>query len=177
MKQRMMIVFLIFQGVFVFSQGTEDIRSDIPAVFLKTLDGKTFNTAQIENKGNPVIISFFALWCTPCLRELSAISEVYEDWVDETGVKVIAVSIDDARSSARVLPTVRGRGWNFEVLLDPNGDFKRAMNVNLIPHNFLLDGNGKIIWQHTSFSEGSQHQLFEMVKMAKADKILNKVTK
>jgi len=53
-------------------------------------------------------------------------------------------------------------------LLDPNGDFKRAMNVNLIPHTFLLDGTGKVVYQHTSYYEGLEDEFFELIKKVAA---------
>lgn len=146
----------------------EKSAQKLPSVELKDLNGKVINTANLSNDGNPFIVSFWALWCKPCMRELSAIAEVYDDWQEETGVKLIAVSIDDARSSSRVGPTVMGKGWDYEVLLDANGDFKRAMNVNMIPHTFLVNGQGEIVWQHTSFSEGSELELIELVKKVAA---------
>jgi len=145
-------------------------ESTLPKVMLKTLDGQSFNTSDISNDGKPIIISFWALWCKPCQKELDAFNESYEEWQKETGVKIYAVSIDDSRSTARVAPLVKGKGWEFEVLLDPNGDFKRAMNVNMIPHTFLLDGNGKIISQHTSYFEGAELELYEKVKKLAAKK-------
>jgi thiol-disulfide isomerase/thioredoxin len=152
----------------VSAQTGERSFPTIPSVTVKTIDGRDFNTANISNDGKPIILSFWALWCTPCMRELSAIAEVYEDWVEETGVKLIAVSIDDARSTSRVLPTAQGRHWDYEILLDANSDFRRAMNVNQIPHNFIINGKGEIVWQHTSFAEGSQHQLIELVRRLNA---------
>ncbi len=133
-------------------------------ITLKTLDGKTIETSAIQNDGKPMIISFWATWCKPCNKELDAIKEVYEEWQEETGVKLVAVSIDDARSSSRVMPHVNGKGWDYEVYLDPNQDFKRAMNVVNVPHTFLIDGNGEIVWQHTSYVDGSEEELFELVK-------------
>ena len=66
---------------------------------LKDINGKAVNTAELSNDGKPFIISFFASWCKPCNRELSNIAEVYEDWQDETGVKLFAVSIDEAQNA------------------------------------------------------------------------------
>ena len=131
MKKLLLVAIVLCMAFFANAQ------KSLPTVDVKTIDGKTFSTADIENDGNPIIISFWALWCKPCIRELTAIADVYEEWVEDTGVKLYAVSIDDARSTAKVLPTVNGKGWEYEVLLDPNGDFKRAMNVNMIPHTFI----------------------------------------
>ncbi|GBU07760.1 thiol-disulfide oxidoreductase ResA [Bacteroidales bacterium] len=159
--------FVLSGFLFVFCLGIlaqEAGRNNLPAIELKDIDGKSMNTSNFSNQGKPFIISFFATWCKPCLRELSTIHEVYEDWIDETGVKLIAVSIDDTRSSANVKTLVNGKGWEYEVFLDPNGAFKRAMNVNNIPHTFIIDGSGKIAWQHTSFSQGSENEMLEVVK-------------
>lgn len=164
MKILTCVVLFLFSVNLMMSQGTEKKLPRLPSVSVKTTDNKTFNTSLISNEGKPVIISFWALWCKPCMKELTAISEVYEDWQQETGVKLIAVSIDDSRSSANVLPTVNGKGWSFDILLDQNGDFKRAMNVNMIPHTFIINGKGEIVWQHTSFSEGSELKLIELIR-------------
>ena len=59
---------------------------------------------------------------------------------------------------------MNGKGWNFENYLDANGDFKRAMNVNMPPHTFVLNGKGEIVWQHVGFTEGSQEELIEAVR-------------
>jgi peroxiredoxin len=83
-------------------------------------------------------------------------------------VKLVAVSVDDARSSKNVEPLINGKGWEYEVLLDQNGDFKRAMNVGLVPHTFLIDGDGNIVWQHTSFTEGSELDLINLVRKLNA---------
>jgi len=143
----------------------------VPSVEIKNIDGKNFNTSNIKNEG-PIIIDFWATWCKPCIKELEAIAENYEDWQDETGVKVYAVSIDNSRSMGKVAPFVNGKGWEYEVLLDPNSDFKRAMNVVNVPHVFLLDKNGKIVYQHTTYAEGDEEELYEKVKkLANGEKL------
>ena len=136
----------------------------VPAIEVKTMDGSVFNMSEISNDGKPIIITFWATWCKPCIKEHDAINDVFEDWVDETGVKLYAVSIDNARSSRQVLPLVNGKSWEFEVLLDENGDFKRAMNVNVPPHTFILDGSGNIVWQHVGYLDGDEVEYIEIVE-------------
>ncbi len=144
----------------------------IPAVDLKTMDGKAFNTRSIANDGKPIIISFWATWCGPCKKELNGIAENFDVWVKQTGVKLYAVSIDDTRNSGKVAPYVNGQGWDYTVLLDENSDFKRALNVNNVPHTFVLNANGEIVWQNNNYTEGSEAKLLEILKkVAKGEKI------
>ncbi len=136
----------------------------VPNIELKTINGKKFNTSDINNIGKPVIINFWATWCKPCIKELTAISEKYEKWQDETGVILYAISIDDSKSINRVAPFVNAKGWEYVVLLDQNSDFKRAMNVINVPHSFILDKKGNIIYQHTTYAEGDENKMYEILK-------------
>ena len=144
------------------------VSAQLPKIKLKDVKGNSVDVSQISNNGKPIIVSFWATWCKPCKAELNTIADEFDDWVDETGVKLIAVSIDDARSASRVEPYINAMGWEYTVLMDPNGNMKRAMNVNNVPHTFLLDGNGKIVWDHNNYSPGDEHELYEeVVKYAK----------
>ena len=140
------------------------MSAQLPNVKLQDIDGNTVQTGSISNDSKPVIISFWATWCKPCLRELKAIHEVYPDWQDETGVKMIIVSVDQAQDVNRVKPMVDGFGWEYEVLLDPTGDFKRAMNVQNIPHVFILDGKGKIIYNHVGYVDGAEEDIYDALQ-------------
>lgn len=152
MKKILMIAMMVV--------ATMALHAQVANVQLKDINGKTVQTASIvNNDGKPVIISFFATWCKPCMRELKAIHEVYADWQDETGVKMYIVSIDQAQDANKVKPLVDGNGWEYEVLLDPNGDFKRAMNVQNIPHVFVIDGEGKIVYNHAGYVDGGEEDI------------------
>lgn len=138
--------------------------AQLPSVQLKDLEGKTVNTAELSNNGKPFVISFFATWCKPCNRELKAIHEQYADWQEETGMKVIAVSIDQAQNINKVKPMVDGEGWEYEVLLDPNSEFRRAMGAQMIPHVFIIDGKGKIAESRSGYTDGAESHLIEKVR-------------
>jgi cytochrome c biogenesis protein CcmG/thiol:disulfide interchange protein DsbE len=136
----------------------------LPEIKLVDMNGKTVDISKLTNNGKPIVISFWATWCKPCKEELNAINEEYDAWVKATGVKVIAVSIDDARSTGRVEPMVNQLGWEYQILLDPNGDLKRAMNVNNVPHTFLIDGKGNIVWEHNNYAAGDEEELYKQIK-------------
>ncbi len=156
MKKFLLAVVALFLSVSAFAE--------LPSVQLKNIDGKRVDTAKLNNDGKPYIISFFATWCKPCLRELDAVNEVYADWQEETGVKLIAVSIDKAQDESKVKPLVNSKGYEYEVLLDPNGDFKRAMGVNMVPTVFIIDGKNNIVETRTQYTDGSEEHLIEAVR-------------
>ena len=138
--------------------------AQLPSVKLKDINGKVIDTAKLSNEGKPFIISFFATWCKPCNRELSAIAEVYDEWQKETGVKLYAVSIDKAQNANKVKPLVNQNGWPYEVMLDPNSEFRKSFGGEMIPFVIICDGNGKIIEKHNGYTEGSEEEIIEKVR-------------
>ena len=162
-----LITFSLFSFITLNGDGDK-----IPAATLKKLDGSKINSTSFSNNGKPIIISFWATWCKPCKKELDAIAESYPEWVKETGVKLIAISIDDSRSSGKVVTDVKTKGWEYEVYIDENQDFKRAMNVNNVPHTFLVDGSGKIVWSHNSYVDGDEDEMYKLVQaLAKGEQL------
>lgn len=161
MKKTIFTIILSFVAIAGINAQNAKLPDNIS---LKTLDGQTVQSSVIQNDGRPIIVSFWATWCKPCNLELNTIKEVYEEWQEETGVKLVAISIDDARSSNRVKPHAEGKKWPYEIYLDPNQNMKRAMNVGDIPHTFIIDGNGEIVYQHTTFIDGDEEELIEKVK-------------
>ena len=157
-KSIILLTTLLLSYGITFSQ-----KRSLPNIEVKTLKGNSFNIQDLNNEGNPMVISFWATWCKPCKKELNAIAEVYDDWQDETGVKLIAISIDDTRSMSKVAPYVNSSDWEYDVYLDSNSDLKRAMGVSSVPHTFLINGDGKIVWNHKGYIDGDEEELYEQI--------------
>lgn len=140
------------------------LSAQLPSITLRDIDGNTVNTSELSNDGKPFIIDFFATWCKPCNRELDAISEVYQEWQEETGVKIFAVSIDVGQNVNKVKPLVNSHNWEYDVLLDTNSDFKRALGIQTIPYVLIVNGEGQIVYRHNGYTEGAEAELIEKVR-------------
>ena len=156
--ERLLVMAMVSLGIAIAA------NAQLPSVQLKDLNGKPVDSATLSNDGKPFVISFWATWCKPCIRELMAFHEVYEDWVEETGVKIYAISIDEAQNSTKVKPLADARGWEYEILLDQCGDFARSLGCQNPPHLVILDGNCKIVESHSGYTEGSEDHVYEIIK-------------
>lgn len=159
--KKLTILFLLtlYHGASQAQQSTPQI----PNIRLQDLNGQETFANNIANNGKPIVISFWATWCKPCILELNELQDIYEQWHEETGVKIVAISIDDARGAQKVPAIVRGRGWEFDVYLDENSDLKRALNIANIPYSLLVDGQGSIVWQHSGYTLGDEEILYEEI--------------
>lgn len=136
---------------------------DLPDITLEDTEGETVSLKELTSTDDIKIFSFWATWCVPCINELDAIADVYEEWQEETNVELIAISTDDARTKKRVVPLINGKGWDYQILMDDNQDLKRALNINVLPYVIVVK-NGEIIHTRTGYTPGSEDELYEIVK-------------
>jgi peroxiredoxin len=157
------LMFLMFALVMGFSASAQTL----PDVKVENQDGKVISIREVVD-GTPMIISFWSTTCKPCIMELNAINESLYEWTEEVDMKVVAVSVDDARTLSRARAMTQGQGWDdFTCLYDKNQDLKRAMNVSLTPHTFIVDGKGNVVYSHSGYTPGSEQELFEKIKKLK----------
>lgn len=136
----------------------------LPDVKVQDKKGKVVSVRNWVDNHTPFVVSFWSTTCKPCLKELDIISENFDDWNDQTPFRVIAVCIDDSRSVARAKALAAGSGWDMlQVFYDVNSDFKRAMNVAMVPHVFVFDKTGKQVYAHTGYKPGDEMELIKII--------------
>ena len=148
MKKTLLALSIAFVTVSAFAQKT------LPSVNVKTLEGQTLNVQELGKSGKITVISFWATWCSPCKKELDAIKDYYEDWQKEYNMELVAISVDDARTAAKIPSMISEKEWSYRVLVDSNKEFSMAANVSSVPYTLLLDKNGNIVYEHVGYAPG-----------------------
>ena len=128
-----------------------------PNAIVKDLSGNSIQMGDVL-KDDVVIVSFWATWCKPCQNELDALAEIEDMWADK--LRVVAISIDDARSASKVRSTVKAKMWPYEVYTDENSELAKSLNISTIPFVMIVSG-GKTVYSHTGYTPGSERLLVE----------------
>jgi len=152
-----MTILLLFYCNLLFSQKT------IPNISITNYAGVSVKIQDELTDEKITILSFWATWCVPCINELDAISDVYDEWQEDLNIELVAISTDDSRTQKRIKPMVNGKGWEYKILLDKNQELKRALNISAIPHTLVLKGN-EIIFRRSGYSAGVEDELYEYIK-------------
>ncbi len=159
------ITFMLFVAPTLI-QGDTKISS-APNFVAKDLSGTKVELKE-ELKDGPVLISFWATWCKPCIKELGELQKVYKKY-REKGFEILAVDVDGPRSVSKVRSMVKGLGWDFPVLWDESKDIYRSYQVLGIPHTVLINTTGEIVYTHTTYRPGDE----EIIKK-KIEELLEK---
>jgi len=136
--------------------------SKAPNFVAKNLSGKKVELREVLGDG-PVLISFWATWCKPCIKELNELQKVYEKY-RKKGFEILAIDVDGPRSRSKVKPMVKGLKWEFPVLWDKTKDIYRKYHVLGIPHTVLIDKSGKIRYTHTTYRPGDEEVIKKKIE-------------
>lgn len=161
----MKIESIMLTAALLFISAVQLTAQTIPDVTVENMKGDKVSSTTIFQEDKPTVISLWATWCKPCIQELDAVSEVLEEWREELEFNFAAVSIDDARAASKARTFASGRGWDgIGVFFDVNGDFRRALNVNQIPHVLIYDSSGKQVYSHSGYVPGGEEEIFTRLK-------------
>ena len=169
MKKYLTSLLVVLFTLNSIAQNDNPSLSSLPEITLKNIDGKDVKLSDYGANQKITVISFWATWCKPCIKELKNMKILLEDWVEDYNMELVAISLDDSRNAAKVKPTANALNWDFDVLLDPNGELQRAMNVANPPVTFLVNQSGQIVYTHTGYVEGDEYDLEDHIKELVSD--------
>lgn len=156
------LMFALFGLILSFQLSAQ--QQELPKTAIRDINGKPINFNETFEPGKVTLVSFWATWCIPCKQEIKNIKTKLDAWKKEADFNYMTVSIDDSRASAMVKTYAKSQGWTFPTFMDPNSDLKRSLNFQNVPYTMIVDKNGKIVFQHTGYEEGSENMLFEKIK-------------
>ena len=135
---------------------------------METLSGKKVKLKDyVAEKGKVTVVNFWATWCKPCKEELDNINADYlEAWQDDYDIEFIAVSMDDARTKPKVKGVVDTKGWEYDILCNPDNSAYQALGFNSCPYTLLLDAKGNIVYTHTGYKHGDEEELEAEIEKA-----------
>ncbi len=125
---------------------------------LNTADGGTVNFHETLKKG-PVVVSFWATWCKPCLKEMPHLNRFAGEYEDR--VTFLAVNTDNSKSVAKVTPFLSAKGYrNLIVPLDTGAELASQLQVSgIVPFLIVYDDLGREIYRHVGYKEGDEEEL------------------
>jgi cytochrome c biogenesis protein CcmG/thiol:disulfide interchange protein DsbE len=161
----MKIILIIFSlaifSIPLFSQDNSGGIRKGPDFTLEDMDGNLVELDKEVGEG-PILLSFWATWCKPCIEELNDYKKLYNDYKDD-GFKMFAISTDDENTVAKVKPLAKSKGYNFPVLLDTNSDAVRLYYAQSVPYSVILDKNGMIIYSHLGYMKGDEVKVKQII--------------
>ncbi len=150
MIKKFFFIFYLFL-TFLISQNVS------PNLTLKKMNGKSVKLSEYLNKG-PVLINFWATWCSPCKKEMVFLDQ-FERRYKDNGLSILSISIDSQKSLAHVRSYIRANNYTYDVFLDPNRQVFKKLNGNLMPTNVLIDKDGKVLWRHYGYIPGDEKNM------------------
>jgi cytochrome c biogenesis protein CcmG, thiol:disulfide interchange protein DsbE len=136
--------------------------ADVPEFSLKTLDGSTYRLRDDLGK-KIIILDFWATWCEPCKKLLKRLQEIQDKY---PGVAVVAISVDDSSAYTKVSQYIKGKGFKFTVLLDPDSQVAKVLNPELkIPFTVIIDQAGAIAYAHTGYAPGDEQEISKKIEL------------
>lgn len=122
---------------------TVSVGSDAPGFAAATLDAPAKMKSMSDYRGEVVVLNIWATWCGPCRVEMPSMEKLYKE-LGPKGLKLVAVSVDNAGEEQKIRDFTKEYGLTFEILHDPSGAIQGIYRTTGVPETMVIDRNGVI---------------------------------
>jgi peroxiredoxin len=141
------------------------VGQKVPDFTVQTLNGQTIDMAQL--RGKVVLINFFATWCGPCMAEMPEVEK--QIWQKFRGPNFLVLAIGREHSEKDLKKFIKKKKFTLPMAADPKREVYSLFAKQFIPRNFLVDKEGKIIYQSTGYTLEEFARLVELVAKSIGD--------
>ena len=158
-KQIMTTLILLLSLMTAGSALALDVGSTAPDFTLKSRSGE--NIKLSEQRGDVVMINFWASWCAPCRQEMPLLEELHDRYAD-LGFTLLGVNVEEDSNAA--LDLLKEIPVTFPVLFDSRNDVSKRYNVVAMPTTVILDRDGNVRYVHKGYLPGYEDEYRKQIK-------------
>jgi len=160
--KHLLVLFILLFTCLSFSQTENEGTRKSPNFKLESMDRDVVEL-YTEIGDGPILLSFWATWCKPCLEELGEYKEIYKEFKDK-GFKMFAISTDNEKTVSKVKPFVKSKNYNFPVLFDTNSEAARLFYAQAMPFTVIINKAGYIIYSHLGYMKGDEINVHDIIE-------------
>ena len=155
-----LICFLLLILSVVYTQNTE---KKYPNINFDLFNGKKISIHELINSG-PLVIQFWAIWCSPCKKEMYYLDKIQDKYKD-SGVNVICINTDNLKSVPKAKAYVRQKKYDLLIAADPSSQIFKKLNASVMPTTLIMDKNGKIEYTKEGYMGGDEKKVEAALKL------------
>lgn len=154
----------ILAGIFLVIVCCANLSAQTYYEFTSTdLDGNEVSISKLLDKG-PVLIGFWATWCSPCKEEMKEMQKIYEKYKAQ-GFTYLALNQDNQKSLSKVKPFIESHSYTFPVAFDTDQKIYEGYSGGEdIPYSILIDKNKNIVAVHRGYLTGDEKKIEAEIK-------------
>ncbi len=119
---------------------------------LSDFSGARYDFEKVVKSSKVTILSFWASWCEPCLKELVELKDVYEKYYTD-GLRIVTINIDSRYDLMKAKRFTLQNKLKYIMLYDGSGEVKKKYKVESLPQMFIFDSNGNLKGHFRGFKD------------------------